>query len=123
MGEKKILVVDDSATIRKTLNLTLSDAGYSVSEADGGVSALKMVTESRFDLLMTDLNMPEMDGLNFISEVRKIPGQRFVPIIILSGEDKEARHKECVAAGASGYLQKPFNQEQVLGVLRVVVPY
>lgn len=120
---KKILVVDDSATVRKTLSLTLGDAGYAVFEADGGTAALDMVAEENFDLLMTDLNMPEMNGISFITKVRKIPGHRFTPIIILSGEAKEERHRECVAAGASGYLQKPFNRDQVLGILNMVVPY
>jgi len=120
---KKILVIDDSATVRKTLSSTLFDAGYAVAEAVGGEDALAQVAADRFDLVMTDLNMPGMSGIGVITEVRKIPGQRFTPIIILSGEPAEERRKECLAAGASGYLQKPFKQEQVLKILNMVVPH
>jgi two-component system chemotaxis response regulator CheY len=119
---KKILVVDDSATIRETLNVTLSDAGYMVSMAKDGADALTMVAADEFDLLMTDLNMPNMDGLQFISAVRKNTSKRFTPIIIISGDPKEQRMSECLSAGASGYLQKPFKQTQVLGILNILVP-
>jgi len=120
---KKILIIDDSATVRETLGSTLLDAGYAVSKAASGEDALSQVSSDNFDLLMTDLNMPGMNGINLISEVRKIPGRRFTPIIILSGEPAEKKRKECLSAGASGYLQKPFRQEQVLGILGMVVPY
>ena len=119
---KKILVVDDSATVRAALKHTLGDAGYTVAMAADGADALGMVDGSHFDLLMTDLNMPNMDGLQFISEVRKLSGNRFTPIIILSGDSKDQRRKECVSAGASAYLQKPFKQEQVIGILRMIIP-
>ena len=111
-----------SATVRAALKNTLEGAGYIVNVASDGVDALNMVDGSHFDLLMTDLNMPNMDGLQFISEVRKLSGNRFTPIIILSGDSKDQRRKECISAGASAYLQKPFKQDQVLGILRMIVP-
>lgn len=120
---RSVLVVDDSSTAREVLTSTLTDAGYAVCSAENGRAALDLVAEKDYDLVMTDLNMPEMNGIRFISEVRKIPGCRFTPIIILSGDSREERRLECVAAGASGYLQKPFQSQQVLGVLRMVVPY
>ena len=119
---RNVLVVDDSRTVRNFLELTLSHAGYLVCSAANGREALNLVEIGTFDLLVTDLNMPEMDGINFIANVRKIPGQRFVPIIILSGDTSLARKDECIAAGASAYLMKPFRQNQFLGILKMVIP-
>lgn len=120
---KNILIVDDSATVREALNLTLSAAGYAVTMAKDGADALNRFDSGHFDLLMTDLNMPNMDGIEFISEVRKLAHKRFTPIIILSGEAAENRKKECISAGASGYLRKPFKQTQVLGILNILIPH
>ena len=120
---RKILIVDDSQAVRETLKSTLQEAGYDVSDTPGGKSALELVGESNYDLLMTGLDMPEMNGLDFISEVRKIPGRRFVPIVVLSSEEKQKWFVECVRAGASGYLQKPLDKEQVLAILETVIPY
>jgi len=120
---RKILIVDDSKTVRDVLRSTLQEAGYDVADAEGGEAALELVGESDYDLLMTDLNMPEMNGLEFISEVRKIPGRRFVPIVVLSSEEKQKNFVECVKAGASGYLQKPLDKEQILAILQNVIPY
>lgn len=90
---KNILIVDDSATVRETLNLTLSKAGYAVTTAKDGADALNMVDSGHFDLLMTDLNMPNMNGIEFISKVRKLAYKRFTPIIILSGESKDQKKR------------------------------
>ena len=120
---RKVLIVDDSKTVREILQNTLSEAGYEVCAAENGAGALNLVNDKDYDLLMTDLNMPQMDGLEFISEVRKIPGRRFLPIVVLSSEDKDAMRIECTKAGASGYLQKPFDKDQVLSILRTIIPY
>jgi len=120
---RKILIVDDSKTVREVLRNTLQEAGYDVADAEGGEVALELVGASDYDLLMADLNLPEMNGLEFISEVRKIPGQRFVPIVVLSSEEKQKNFVECVRAGASGYLQKPLDKEQILAILQNVIPY
>ena len=120
---RKVLIVDDSKTVREILQSTLSEAGYEVCAAEDGHGALELVSGKEYDLLMTDLNMPQMDGLKFISEVRKIPGRRFLPIVVLSSEDKETMRQECSKAGASGYLQKPFDREQVLRILNTIIPY
>jgi two-component system chemotaxis response regulator CheY len=120
---RKILIVDDSKTVRDVLKDTLLKAGYDVCDAAGGQDALDLVCDKDYDLLMTDLNMPEMDGFEFISEVRKIPGRRFLPIVVLSSEEKQKRFVDCVKAGASGFLQKPVDREQVLAILQTVIPY
>jgi len=120
---RKVLVVDDSETVREVLKTTLTEAGYDVCDANDGHSALDLVSDKDYDLLMTDLNMPEMDGFEFISRVRKIPGRRFLPIVVLSSEDKQKRFVDCVKAGASGFLQKPFDKEQLLAILQTVIPY
>ena len=120
---RKILIVDDSKLVIEILKSTLLDAGYNVCSAENGKDALALVGDKHYDLLMSDLNMPEMDGIEFISEVRKMPGRRFLPIVILSGDEKSSRFSECAEAGASGYLQKPFDKDQVLGVLKMIIPY
>ncbi|PLX81120.1 MAG: two-component system response regulator [Desulfuromonas sp.] len=119
---RKILTVDDSATVRQLLNMTLTDAGYDVTEAADGKQALSLVAENQFDMLVTDLNMPEIDGIKLIEEVRKIPGNRFMPIIMLTTESHEGVRKKGKIAGASGWIVKPFRPEQVLGVVRMVMP-
>ncbi len=120
---RKVLIVDDSKTVRDILQNTLSEAGYEVCAAENGHGALELVGDRDYDLLMTDLNMPQMNGIEFISEVRKIPGRRFLPIVVLSTEDRDAMRNQCNKAGASGYLQKPFDKDQVLSILKTVIPY
>ncbi len=120
---RKVLIVDDSITVRQILKTTLTDAGYEVCDADDGQAALDLVGQKDYDLLMTDLNMPLMDGLEFITKVRALPGRRFLPIVVLSGDCKQARSRECSQAGASGFLQKPFEKEQVLRILQTIIPY
>ncbi len=120
---RKVLIVDDSKTVRTILEDTLSEAGYDVCVTDNGQGALDLVGDSYYDLLMTDLNMPQMGGLEFIAEVRKIPGRRFLPIVVLSSEDREMMGQRCSRAGASGYLQKPFDRDQVLNILKTIIPY
>lgn len=119
---RKILAVDDSPTVRQLLHLTLSDAGYDVVEAEDGEQALQKFSENQFDMLVTDLNMPNLDGIRLIEEVRKLPGNRFLPIIMLTTESKDGVRQQGKRAGASGWIVKPFRPEQVLGVVRMVMP-
>ncbi|PLX81407.1 MAG: two-component system response regulator [Desulfuromonas sp.] len=119
---RRILTVDDSPTVRTLLNSTLSDAGYDVAEAENGEQALRMIGEDQFDMLVTDLNMPKVDGIQLIEEVRKLPGNRFMPIIMLTTESKDGVRQLGKRAGASGWIVKPFRPEQVLGVVRMVMP-
>lgn len=119
---RKILTVDDSPTVRQLLRTTLSDAGYDVVEAENGEQALKLVGDQEIDLLVTDLNMPKVDGITLIERIRQLPGKRFLPIIMLTTEGHEATRRRGKTAGASGWILKPFRPEQVLGVVRMVMP-
>ena len=118
---KKIMTVDDSATIRQMLNFTLTDAGFDVVEAVDGVDACSKLKASPVNMVITDLNMPQMDGIELIREVRKDPANRFVPIIMLTTESQETKKQEGKAAGASGWIVKPFSPEQLLAVVKMVL--
>lgn len=118
---KSILSVDDSASMRQMVKLTLAGAGYQVAEAANGAEGLERARNGAFDLVVTDLNMPIMDGLSFIRELRKLPTYRGVPIIFLTTESDGAKKQEAKAAGATGWITKPFQQEQLLAVARKVL--
>lgn len=119
---KRILTVDDSATVRRALGSTLRDAGYDVLEAENGEAALELIGSQPIDMLVTDLNMPKLNGLDLIEKVRNLPGFRFLPIIMLTTESKPSQNPDGKRIGASGWLTKPFKPEQVLGVIRLVMP-
>ncbi len=118
---KRIMTVDDSATIRQMLKFTLSDAGFEVIEAIDGVDACAKLKENPVNMVITDLNMPKMDGIELIREVRKDPANRFVPIIMLTTESQEVKKQEGKSAGASGWIVKPFSPEQLLAVVKMVL--
>ena len=118
---KKIMTVDDSATIRQMVALTLRDAGYEVVEAVDGCDALERLAQTPVDMLITDLNMPNLDGVGLIRAVRQQPANRFIPIIMLTTESHDSKKQEGKAAGASGWIVKPFKPEQLLGVVRMVL--
>ena len=118
---KKIMTVDDSATVRQMLSFTLQDAGFDVVEAVDGADALAKLEQEKISMLITDLNMPKLDGIGLIREVRKDPGNRFIPIIMLTTESQESKKQEGKSAGASGWIVKPFKPEQLLAVVRMVL--
>ena len=118
---KRIMTVDDSATIRQMVALTLRDAGYEVVEAVDGVDALNRLAQESVDMLITDLNMPNLDGVGLIRAVRQDPANRFIPIIMLTTESHDSKKQEGKAAGASGWIVKPFKPEQLLGVVKMVL--
>jgi two-component system, chemotaxis family, chemotaxis protein CheY len=119
---KRIMTVDDSSTVRQMLSFTLEDAGYEVLEAVDGVDAMqKFAAGERVDMLITDLNMPNMDGIELIRSVRKDATNRFIPIIMLTTETQESKRQEGKSAGASGWIVKPFKPQQVLAVVRMVL--
>jgi two-component system chemotaxis response regulator CheY len=103
------------------IRIALSGAGYAVTEAEDGVQGLKAATASRFDLIITDLNMPNMDGLTMIRELRKSPDQCGTPIIFLTTESDDSMKQQAKAAGATGWLVKPFVPEQLIKVSRKVL--
>lgn len=118
---KNILTVDDSASIRQMVKITLSAAGYGVIEASDGADGLAKARSAPMNMVVTDLNMPRMDGLTLIRELRKLPEYKGVPIIFLTTESDEEKKKEAKAAGATGWITKPFKQEQLLAVVKKVI--
>jgi len=117
----RILTVDDSASIRLTTNVALSGAGYSVTEAINGAEGIQKATSAAYDLIVTDLNMPVMDGLTMIRELRKIPSQMGIPIIFLTTESDGSIKEQAKAAGATGWLTKPFDPENLVKIVRKVL--
>ncbi|MEZ5541415.1 MAG: response regulator [Pseudomonadota bacterium] len=116
-----ILAVDDSPSMRQMVSYTLQSAGYDVLLADDGVEALRIATETEVNLVLTDVNMPNMDGITLVRELRKLGTYRYKPILILtteSGIDKKMQGK---AAGATGWIVKPFDPTQLLNTLRRVL--
>ncbi len=116
-----ILTVDDSASIRLTTRVTLSNAGYAVTEAVDGVDGLNKLKAGPFDLVITDLNMPNMDGLTMIRELRKLPAFTGVPVIFLTTESDGELRQQAKAAGATGWLTKPFDPENLVKIARKVL--
>lgn len=117
---RKILTVDDSRTMRDMLRLALRDAGFDVVEAVDGVHGLEMLAEHGADVIITDINMPRMDGFGFIEAVRGSTPHRATPILVLTTEstpDKKARARD---AGATGWIVKPFHPEKLVEAIRRV---
>ena len=116
-----ILTVDDSPSLRMAIRIALQGAGYTVTEAGDGVEGLSAANAAKFDMIITDLNMPNMDGLTMIRELRKDPAQCGTPIIFLTTESDDAMKQQAKAAGATGWLVKPFVPEQLVKVARKVL--
>ena len=118
---KKVMTVDDSSVVRQILKKTLTGAGYEVTEAVDGVDALEKLTNGPVDMVVTDLNMPNMDGVELIRNLRRQPGNRFLPIVMLTTESQQHIKEEGKMAGASGWIVKPFRPEQLLAIVRTVL--
>ena len=118
---KTILAVDDSSSIRSLLSSTLTNCGYRVMEAVDGQDGVEKLTVGTADLIITDLHMPNMDGIGLIQWVRRNAAYRFVPIIMLTTEHQETLRQAGAAAGATAWLTKPFKQEDLLMVIRKVM--
>lgn len=118
---RRILVVDDSPSIRRMIALTLRGAGYDVVEAEDGQSALDRTAADAFDAVLTDQNMPRLDGLGFIREFRKRSDAQRIPIVFLSTENEGALKESARAAGATGWMTKPFDQAKLLSVMSRVL--
>ena len=118
---KTILTVDDSSSVRQMVKFVMSSAGYAVREAEHGRDGVARVRESQFDMIITDLNMPVMNGMDFIKEVRRIPAYKGTPIIFLTTESDPGIKQAGKAAGATGWLTKPFNQDQLLSIVKKFV--
>lgn len=112
-----ILAVDDSSTMRQMLSVTLKNAGHQVIQAEDGVVALDIAREQKFDLVITDVRMPNMDGITLVSELRKLPGFEATPLLVLTTESAASKKQAGKAAGATGWIVKPFNKAQLLKVI------
>lgn len=119
---KRILTVDDSKTMRDMVSFTLKKAGYEVGEAEDGKVALSVLAGAKFDLIITDLNMPNMDGISLIKSVRADAKHRGVPILILTTESDDKKKGDGKAAGATGWLVKPFSPEKLIELIQRVCP-
>ena len=119
---KTALVVDDSNSMRQMVSYTLQQAGFETIEGANGVEGLARSAEKAFDLVITDLNMPEMDGIAFIKELRAKPDYRFTPVLMLTTETQDSKKQAGKEAGATGWITKPFNPERLLQVIQKVLP-
>lgn len=117
----KILAVDDSASLRQMVSFTLKEAGHEVLEAADGVEALDIARDSAADLVISDVNMPRMDGISLVRELRGLPDYRFTPILLLTTESGDDKKQEGKAAGATGWLVKPFDPEALLTTIKRVL--
>lgn len=117
----KILAVDDSASMRQMVSFTLKGAGYEVEQATDGVEALALAKSAQFDLVLSDVNMPNMDGLTLTKELRTLPAYKFTPILVLTTEAGSDKKQEGKSAGATGWIVKPFNPDQLLSTVKRVM--
>jgi two-component system chemotaxis response regulator CheY len=118
---KTVLIVDDSSSMRQLVSFALQDAGFEVIAAVDGEDALARVDGKRVEMVITDLNMPKMDGIELIKQLRLKPAYKFTPIVMLTTESQETKKQEGRRAGASGWIVKPFTPEQLIGVVKKFV--
>ena len=118
---KTILIVDDSASLRQVVSIALRGAGYNVVEASNGKDALGKLDGTKVNLIISDVNMPIMDGITFVKEVKKLPNYKFTPIIMLTTEGSEDKKREGQMAGAKAWVVKPFQPEQMLKAVSMLV--
>ena len=118
---KTIITVDDAATMRKMISFTLKSAGHEVLEASDGAEALKLLQGRSADMVITDVNMPNMDGITLTQNLRLLPQFKSTPIILLTTESDPAKKAAGKAAGATGWIVKPFQQEQLLAIVAKVL--
>lgn len=118
---KTIMVVDDSASLRQVVGIALRSAGYDVIEGCDGRDALARLTGQRVHLIISDVNMPNMDGISFVKALKQLPAYRFTPVIMLTTESQEAKKAEGQAAGAKAWVVKPFRPETMLAAVQKLV--
>jgi two-component system, chemotaxis family, chemotaxis protein CheY len=118
---KTIMVIDDSASLRQVVGIALKGAGYDVVEAVDGSDALHKLPAQKVNLVVCDVNMPVMDGITFVKEIKQMPNHKFTPVIMLTTESQEARKKEGQLAGARAWVTKPFKPDVLLGAIQKLV--
>ncbi|MBQ0162748.1 MAG: response regulator [Treponema sp.] len=121
MADKKILAVDDSVSIRTSISFVLKQEGYDITEAVDGVDGLAKAKADKFNLIITDINMPNMDGIEMIKQLRQTDGYKFTPIIALTTENQESKMQEGKAAGATGWIVKPFTSEKLIAIVKKII--
>ena len=120
---KTIMIVDDSASLRQVVSIALKGAGYDTIEACDGKDALAKLNGDKFHLIISDVNMPNMDGISLLKEIKKHPSYKFTPVIMLTTESQEAKKSEGQAAGAKAWVVKPFQPQQMLAaVAKLIMP-
>ena len=120
---KTVLIADDSASIRQVVGMTLKDAGYEVIEAEDGKDALSKLDGQKVHLVISDVNMPNMDGISFVKELKAQPANKFTPVIMLTTEAGEDKKQAGQMAGAKAWMVKPFQPAQMLdAVSKLVLP-
>src|SRR3954447_15293103 len=120
---KTILIVDDSPSVRQVVGIALRGAGYTVIEGVDGKDALTKLDGQKIHLIISDVNMPNMDGITFVQEAKKLPAYKFTPVIMLTTESQEDKKRQAQAAGAKAWVTKPFQPEQMLAaVSKLIAP-
>lgn len=120
---KTIMVVDDSSSVRQVLSIALKGAGYDVLEGFDGQDALAKLTGQKIHLIISDVNMPNMDGITFVTELKKLAAYKFTPVVMLTTENQDAKKQAGQAAGAKAWMVKPFQPVQLLAVVaKLVMP-
>ena len=120
---KTVMIVDDSASLRQVVSIALKGAGYTVLEGKDGLDALSKLKGQKVHLIISDVNMPRMDGITFVRETKKLPAYKFTPIIMLTTESQESKKQEGQAAGAKAWVVKPFQPAQMLAaVSKLILP-
>jgi len=118
---KSVLCVDDSASVRQMVSFTLESAGYAPDTAVDGADAITKLDQNKYQLIITDLNMPNLDGIGMIRKVRQMPQHAGIPIVMLTTESDEAKKMEGKAAGATGWIVKPFDQTKLVAVVNKLI--
>ena len=118
---KSILIVDDSASVRQVVSISLRSAGYDVLEGCDGKDALSKLTGQKIHMIISDVNMPNMDGISLVKAVKQMPAYKFTPIVMLTTESQEAKKREGQEAGAKAWIVKPFKPDQLLSVVQKLV--
>ncbi|MGB9988741.1 response regulator [Pseudoduganella rhizocola] len=118
---KTIMIVDDSLSIRQVVGIALKQAGYDVIEGTDGSDALAKLNGQKINLVISDVNMPNMDGISFVRELKQRPAYKFTPVIMLTTESQEEKKLQGQAAGAKAWMVKPFKPEQLLNAVQKLV--
>ncbi len=118
---QSVLAVDDSASMRVLVNHVLESAGFEVVLAEDGVEALDFARDNAVDLVLTDINMPNLDGIGLIKELRSLRHYKYVPLLVLTTESSHDKKMEGKSAGATGWIVKPFNPEQLISTISKVI--